>query len=122
MSKFANLFLMLAVFACGIAVGHVFGAGAVVQAQSDKRVFELRTYTASEGKLSDLQARFRNHTTALFKKHGITNVGYGCRRMRHNRRIPSSICLRIRTVKRRRRAGPRFGPIPPGRRRGPNPK
>jgi hypothetical protein len=76
MSTTANSFLLLAVFACGIAVGHVFDAGTVIQAQSDKRVFELRTYTASEGKLSDLQARFRNHTTALFQKHGITNVGY----------------------------------------------
>ena len=76
MSKLANPFLLLAVFACGIAVGHVFDARAVAQAQSDKRVFELRTYTAPDGKLSDLHARFRNHTTALFQKHGITNVGY----------------------------------------------
>lgn len=41
-----------------------------------KRVFELRTYTAADGKLADLDARFRNHTMALFKKHGITNLGY----------------------------------------------
>ncbi len=40
------------------------------------RVFELRTYTAPEGKLGELDARFRNHTVALFKKHGITNLGY----------------------------------------------
>ena len=39
-------------------------------------VFELRTYTAADGKLADLQARFRNHTTKLFEKHGITNIGY----------------------------------------------
>jgi len=39
-------------------------------------VYELRTYTASEGKLADLQARFRNHTVKLFEKHGMTNVGY----------------------------------------------
>jgi hypothetical protein len=71
-----NLFLLLAVFACGIAVGRLFDAGTVLQAQGDKRVFELRTYTSPEGKLSDLHARFRNHTTALFQKYGITNVGY----------------------------------------------
>jgi hypothetical protein len=47
----------------------------VLHAQS-KRVFELRTYTANEGKLSDLNARFRNHTLKLFEKHGMTNVGY----------------------------------------------
>ncbi|MEX2381874.1 MAG: NIPSNAP family protein [Opitutales bacterium] len=40
------------------------------------RTFELRTYTAHEGKLEDLHERFRNHTTALFARHGITNIGY----------------------------------------------
>jgi hypothetical protein len=40
------------------------------------RVFELRTYTAAEGKLAALDARFRDHTIALFQKHGITNLGY----------------------------------------------
>ncbi len=39
-------------------------------------VFELRTYTAHDGKLEALQARFRNHTMALFEKHGMVNVGY----------------------------------------------
>ena len=43
---------------------------------ADSRVFELRTYTAPADKLDALQARFRNHTTALFTKHGMTNVGY----------------------------------------------
>jgi hypothetical protein len=78
MSKLANSLLMLAVFAGGIAVGQLFEARTVAQAQgqSDKRVFELRTYTAPDGKLSDLHARFRNHTTSLFQKHGITSIGY----------------------------------------------
>jgi hypothetical protein len=40
------------------------------------RVFELRTYTTPEGKLDDLNARFRNHTVKLFKKHGMENVAY----------------------------------------------
>ena len=40
------------------------------------RVFELRTYTTPEGKLADLNARFRNHTLNLFKKHGMENVIY----------------------------------------------
>ena len=40
------------------------------------RVFELRTYTMHEGKLPNILARFRNHTTKLFKKHGMTNVAY----------------------------------------------
>ena len=40
------------------------------------RVFELRTYTAVEGKLDQVLARFRNHTTRLFEKHGMQNIGY----------------------------------------------
>ncbi len=40
------------------------------------RVFELRSYTAAEGKLAALDARFRDHTIKLFAKHGITNLGY----------------------------------------------
>lgn len=40
------------------------------------RVFELRTYTTPEGKLADLDKRFRDHTLDLFKKHGMENVVY----------------------------------------------
>ena len=40
------------------------------------RVIEMRTYTTPEGKLPNLDARFRDHTLALFAKHGITNLGY----------------------------------------------
>ena len=39
-------------------------------------VYELRTYTAHEGKLDALEQRFRNHTMALFEKHGIINISY----------------------------------------------
>ncbi len=38
--------------------------------------FEMRTYYCNPGKLPDLEARFRNHTMALFEKHGMTNLGY----------------------------------------------
>ena len=41
------------------------------------RCFELRTYTVREGSSIDLlHSRFRDHTTALFKKHGMTIIGY----------------------------------------------
>lgn len=39
-------------------------------------VYELRTYTTNPGKLDNLNARFRDHTVALFKKHGMESVGY----------------------------------------------
>ena len=48
----------------------------VAEAQARGRVFELRTYTAPEGKLGELHARFRNHTMRIFNKHGMTNVAY----------------------------------------------
>ncbi len=43
---------------------------------ADTKCYELRIYHAAPGKLDDLHQRFRNHTLALFEKHGITSVGY----------------------------------------------
>ena len=54
----------------------VFLAATVAFAEQDTRCFELRTYYAAPGKLDDLQARFRDHTMELFKKHGMVNIGY----------------------------------------------
>ncbi|MES2709090.1 MAG: NIPSNAP family protein [Verrucomicrobiota bacterium] len=53
-----------------------FSAVRAAAAPADSRCYELRTYTASAGKLDALLSRFRDHTVALFKKHGMTNVGY----------------------------------------------
>jgi hypothetical protein len=41
-----------------------------------RRVFELRTYHANEGKLADLHKRFREHTCTLLKKHGAELIGF----------------------------------------------
>ena len=43
---------------------------------AESRVFELRTYTTTPGNLDRLKARFRDHTVALFTKHGMTNLFY----------------------------------------------
>jgi hypothetical protein len=70
-----------------IAIGFALGtwnASSVVNAQASgpstslgaSRVFEMRTYTAPEGKLPNLQARFRDHTMRIFNKHNIRSVGY----------------------------------------------
>jgi len=41
------------------------------------RCFELRTYTVQEGSSIDLlHSRFRDHTNALFRKHGMTIIGF----------------------------------------------
>jgi len=44
--------------------------------KAEGRVYEMRVYYANPGKLDALNARFKNHTTQLFEKHGMTNVGY----------------------------------------------
>jgi hypothetical protein len=58
----------------GFAAGTLFGER--VSAAQAPRVFELRTYTAPEGKLGELHARFRNHTLRIFEKHGMSNIVY----------------------------------------------
>lgn len=42
----------------------------------NSRLFELRTYYASEGKFEDLMSRFRNHTLKYFKKHKMKLEGF----------------------------------------------
>jgi hypothetical protein len=39
-------------------------------------VYELRIYHANEGKLDALLARFRDHTVAIFDRHGLKSVAY----------------------------------------------
>ncbi len=70
--RFASAVALLAI---GFGLGAVYST-TVAQAQSANKVFELRTYTAPDGKLPELQARFRDHTMRIFQKHGMTNIGY----------------------------------------------
>ena len=75
MQKWASSLFTVALFAAGLFAG-TLGIAQNARAQTATRVFEMRTYITHEGKLDDLQARFRNHTTKFFEKHGMTNVGY----------------------------------------------
>jgi hypothetical protein len=43
---------------------------------SGNRLFEFRTYTTPEGRLENLDARFRDHTLKLFENHGMQNIAY----------------------------------------------
>src|SRR6185295_1654088 len=67
-----SLLLLIPIFAVGFWAGERRGAAA-----ANGRVYELRTYTTNDGKLPDLNARFRDHTMRIFEKHGIKNVWYG---------------------------------------------
>ena len=52
-------------------------ASDIKNVDKQSRCFELRTYTVRPGGSIDLlHSRFREHTTRLFKKHGMTIVGY----------------------------------------------
>ncbi len=73
--------LMIAALSAGLALAAV----STVRAADEKpaaaaaaagKYYELRIYTAAPGKLDALNARFRDHTIKLFKKHGIENIGY----------------------------------------------
>jgi NIPSNAP protein len=49
----------------------------IKNAARDSRCFELRTYTLAAGGSADvLHARFRERTIALFRKHGMTVIGF----------------------------------------------
>jgi len=66
----------VAVFVLGAFAGRAYDRMTSVEAQTPARVFELRTYTAPDGKLGDLHKRFRDHTLRIFAKHGMTSVVY----------------------------------------------
>ena len=63
------------IFIAGMSAGSLLESG-IAHAQASKHVYELRTYTAPEGKLGELHARFRNHTVGIFNKHGMKSVIY----------------------------------------------
>ena len=75
-NQWTRLVAFIVVFAAGAMTGRLFDATTDVSAQTPGRVFELRTYTAPDGKLADLHRRFRDHTLRIFTKHGMTNVVY----------------------------------------------
>ena len=71
--KWLLLTSSITMFLAGLVVGSLVQR---IDAQAGKRVFELRTYTAPEGKLDALNARFRDHTLRIFQKHALTSIGY----------------------------------------------
>ena len=73
-----NLGYMLAVLGLAAMAGVPAAAEEKEKAvkKADTRVFELRTYYAAPGKMDALNARFRDHTHVLFKKHGMEIIGF----------------------------------------------
>ncbi len=71
-----NGLVLAAAFTVGFVVRGAMPGEVTVQAQARPRVYELRTYTAADGKLDALHARFREHVLAFFQKHGMKSVVY----------------------------------------------
>jgi NIPSNAP len=68
---FASTLLMM-----GFAAGRLSMPAATLHAAQGGKVYELRTYTAAEGKMDAVNARFRDHTDKIFSKHGMKSIGY----------------------------------------------
>ena len=68
--------MMLERLLCRLMAVVLFVGCVVCASPSVADVYELRTYTTNEDKLDALNARFRDHTVRLFKKHGIESIGY----------------------------------------------
>lgn len=81
--RIVTIGLMAFLFGAGYLLGGVGDRDLIPQAEASfapaaqaTQVFELRTYTAAEGKFDDLLARFRDHTLEIFDNHGMISVGY----------------------------------------------
>ena len=61
----------------GILFGLVGAGWAIAEQQrTASQVFELRVYKTMPGKRETLANRFRDHTSAMFERAGMKNVGY----------------------------------------------
>ena len=65
------LFALLALIVATVPL-----AAAPTRLDPHTATYELRTYYPAPGKLAALNARFREHTLALFARHGMTKVAY----------------------------------------------
>jgi hypothetical protein len=68
--------MKLKILAAAVLVMSGYGIGRASQPAAPAHIYELRTYTANEGKLDALNARFRDHTVRIFERHHMKSVGY----------------------------------------------
>jgi hypothetical protein len=76
MRRVSRIAAAAALLLTGYFVGRASTTDAVSAQQGSTRVFELRTYTTPDGKLDQLNARFRDHTRQIFDRHNMTSIGY----------------------------------------------
>ena len=75
-SVLRKFFSGLCMIAAAAGIGFWFGQRTQPVQAATNHVFEFRTYTAEPGKLDALNARFRDQTMRIFKKHNMASVGY----------------------------------------------
>ncbi len=75
MNRYAIFAIALIALATGLGLG-LAAAPALGQSENKGMVYELRSYYVHPGKGPDIHKRFREHTMALFEKHGMKNIGY----------------------------------------------
>ena len=71
-----NVTCTLLVLAVAVGPAILIDAAQSAEPKKTVRLFELRKYTTHPSKLDDLNKRFREHTNALFEKHGMTLIGF----------------------------------------------
>lgn len=54
----------------------MLGLTTLWRSNPSRHVYELRVYHVNQGKTEALQARFRDHTDAIFKRHNMKSIGY----------------------------------------------
>ncbi|MEX2140496.1 MAG: NIPSNAP family protein [Pirellulales bacterium] len=67
---------VFALIAAVIGLSSFDNGSAAQQEKGKQRIYELRTYHVLPGRMPAMLKRFREHTTELFEKHGMENVGY----------------------------------------------
>lgn len=68
--------LLQAIPAAALLPAAAWAASGQDKTSSTTGVYELRVYHAAQGKLTELHARFRDHTIKIFDRHGMKSVAY----------------------------------------------
>ncbi len=74
-NKQTGMMSLLVVLAFGFSLGERLTSAAAQGRQSNGTIFELRTYTANDGRLEEMLEELRV-ASLIFERHGMTNVGY----------------------------------------------
>ena len=70
--KSSHLFFFVGGAAMMLGISVVSGS----YADTPRHVYELRLYHVNEGRMEALQARFRDHTDSIFRRHDMRSIGY----------------------------------------------